>query len=74
VFFQFGSHTKGVTRKRDKRREARAEKKEMSVGSSTRRRQDKRRKGFKPRTRDKLACPAGGRFLEVGHTRRNCGW
>lgn len=22
--------------------------------------QDKRRKGFKPRTRDKLACPAGG--------------
>lgn len=35
-------------------------KKETDGGSSTRRRQDKRRKGFKPRSRDKLACPAGG--------------
>lgn len=34
----------------------------------SRRWQDKRRKGFKPRARDKLVCPAGGLgFLEPAH-------
>lgn len=64
MFFNLVS-TKGTTAKGSGER---VRSKEKRSGSSTRRRQDKRRKGFKPRTRDKLACPAGGlRFLEAGY-------
>lgn len=51
------------TLKEEKKREAGREgekRKERIVEPTTRRRKDKRRKGFKPRSRDKLVYPAGG--------------